>query len=183
MEGIEIISQNVKPRADPKLIILGIIALLFGITFDCLIYPNETVTTAYLPLMLLIGNLSRFYISNLILAGFATILLEYASTDEFVMELFLLRWMGYFLIAFIVQTLIRNNRKEQENLIHLTLALAGSLDARDNYTAFHSKNVAYYSYETKLKMFKQTGVLLATKMPLPMSRGFLLLFSSSCRWK
>lgn len=156
MDGmeIEITNQTVNPSRDRKFILLGIIYLILGITIDCFIFPNETVTIAYIPLMLMIGYLTRYYISNLIIAFLATILLEYASPIEFVAEIFILRWMAYFLISFIVHTLARNNRKEQENLITLTLALAGSLDARDNYTAFHSKNVAYFSYEigTALKL-------------------------------
>lgn len=147
MDEIKIPNKTLNPRPHPSLIVLGIVTLIIGITIDCYLLPNETVTIAYIPVMLMIGFLARYYISNFILATLVTILLEYASPTGFVVEIFLLRCMGYFLISSFVQTLVRNNRKEQENLITLTLALASSLDARDNYTAFHSKNVAYFSYE------------------------------------
>ncbi len=147
MHGIEVLNIYDNPRRNPKFIFLGIIALIFGVTIDYYIFPNETLTLSYIPLMVMIGYLFRNFITTLILAGLATISLQHASLDEFSTELFFLRWMGYFLIAFIVRTLFRNNRIEQENLINFTFTLAESIDARDNYTAFHSKNVAYYSYE------------------------------------
>lgn len=46
----------------------------------------------------------------------------------------------------VVRFLRLNNQKETQELINFTIALAATLDAIDTYTAFHSKNVAYYSY-------------------------------------
>lgn len=82
----------------------------------------------------------------------ATISLQVASPDEWIAELFFLRWMGYFFIAFVVRTLLRNYLKEQENLLTLTATLASALDARGKYTSFHSQNVAYYSREIGIAM-------------------------------
>lgn len=135
------------PRQNSKYIILGIIMLVVAIILDFYIFSDETMTIIYIPLMIMVGFLCRFLITDIILSGLATISLQFASPDEWTVELFFLRWMGYFLIAFVVQTLLRNYLKEQENLLNLTATLASSLDARDKYTSFHSQNVAYYACE------------------------------------
>lgn len=145
-DRIDILKSTINPRRNPIFIIMGVVSLIIAVIIDINMYPNESMTFAYIPLMIMVGILSRFIITNIILSGLATITLQFCSVDEWVTELFLLRWMAYLLIAYIVQTLIKSNFKERENLVNFTFTLAESIDARDNYTACHSANVAYYSY-------------------------------------
>lgn len=135
------------PRQNSKYLSLGILSLLLAIILDFYVFRTDTLTIVYIPLMIMVGFLSRTLITNILLSFLLTLSLQLASPLEWVVEIFFLRWMGYFLIALVVRTLLRNNQKEQENLLSLTATLASSLDARDKYTSFHSHNVAYYSRE------------------------------------
>jgi len=146
IEGLEIIKNNNRRRR-PIFIWLGMIALIFGVTVDGYFMSDSTVTIAYIPLMVMVGFLSSHLMTNIILSGVAAITLQVFSPNQWEPELFFLRWLGYFFIAFVIRTLYKQNTDERNNLINFTLTLAQSLDARDKYTAFHSKNVAYYSYE------------------------------------
>ncbi|WP_102345956.1 HD-GYP domain-containing protein [Bacillus sp. Marseille-P3661] len=143
----EIINAD-KQRRNPILKILCIISLVFGIWLDFIIYYNqETISAAYVPFLIMSGLLSRYLITNIIVSGLVASLVYIASVDHFGLEIFILRWAGYFLISFVIWILLKNNQKDKENIINMTIAMATSLDARDNYTAFHSENVAYYSHE------------------------------------
>ncbi|WP_017379001.1 HD-GYP domain-containing protein [Paenisporosarcina sp. TG-14] len=135
------------PRKNPNYHILAIFTLVLGIGLDYFIFRERTMTFAYIPLMMMVGILSRNFMPILILTGLATVSLQFNSPAEWGVELFFLRWMSYFLVAFIINTSLKNYQKEQESLHNLTFALAGSIDARDKYTSFHSQNVAYYSRE------------------------------------
>jgi HD-GYP domain-containing protein (c-di-GMP phosphodiesterase class II) len=143
----EEILKTYNPRKNPWFIILGVTSLLLGIMIDCVIYKNTTVTAAYIPFMIMVGILSRFVTVNIFMSGLVASALQLFNHSDWMPELFFFRWMGYLLIAIVIRTLVVNNLKEQKNLISFTITLAASLDARDQYTAFHSRNVAYYSYK------------------------------------
>lgn len=128
-------------------IFLAILAFAFGILIDFFIFSDETITMSYVPFIIMAGYFSRYLITCILLSGLIATLLMVASPNEWLTEIFFLRWLGYFAIGFVIRTLVHNNWKEKQNLIHLTFTLSESIDARDSYTAFHSKNVAYYSYE------------------------------------
>jgi HD-GYP domain-containing protein (c-di-GMP phosphodiesterase class II) len=134
-------------RMRSKYIFLAILVFVFGICLDFYIFTDQTFTMSYIPAIILVGYFSRYLITCILLSGLITTLLQVASPDEWLTELFLLRWVGYFAIAFVIRTLVNNSWKEKQNLIHFTLTLSESIDARDSYTALHSKNVAYYSYK------------------------------------
>lgn len=95
----------------------------------------------------MVGYYSRYILTSVVISGFVTFLLYSASSDGWDAELFFLRWFGYFAISYFIRTLLNNSWREKQNLINFTLTLAESIDARDSYTAFHSRNVAYYSYK------------------------------------
>jgi HD-GYP domain-containing protein (c-di-GMP phosphodiesterase class II) len=141
------IVKSIQSRRNRINITLAISTLILGITIDFFIFTQETVTTAYVPFMLMVGYLSRFLITNLIIACMTTMLLQLNPGEEGLSELFFLRWGGYFLIALLIKSMMANNQKEQENLISFITTLSSSIDARDPYTSFHSQNVAYYSRE------------------------------------
>ncbi|MBU9711577.1 HD-GYP domain-containing protein [Evansella tamaricis] len=130
----------------PAYIILTILALVIGLSFDFL-YFNEPLISAYVPFMIMVGFMFRSYLTSLFLSGLLVGLLYLASSYGWGFELLLLRWLILFIVPSVIQTLLKNMKKERENLINLTAVLAESLDARDKYTSYHSKNVAYYSSE------------------------------------
>lgn len=145
IELTEILKTN-NPIKNLKYVLFGISTLIFGVFIDYYL-SDRTVTTAYIPLMVMVGFLARKLVSNIIFSGMAATAVQVFSPNEWVTELYILRWTSFFLIAFVIQTLNQNNLKERQNLLYFTTTLAESLDARDRYTAFHSKNIAYYSYE------------------------------------
>jgi HD-GYP domain-containing protein (c-di-GMP phosphodiesterase class II) len=145
-EELDIV-KSIQSRRNRINITFGITTLILGLTIDFFIFTLETVTTAYVPFMIMVGYLSRFRITTFIIACTTALLLQLNPEEEGLSELFFLRWGGFFLIAFLIQSMMANNQKEQENIISFTTTLSSSIDARDSYTSFHSQNVAYYSRE------------------------------------
>jgi HD-GYP domain-containing protein (c-di-GMP phosphodiesterase class II) len=145
-EELEIV-KSIQSRRNHRNIILAISTLIFGLFVDFFIFKQETVTTAYVPFMIMVGYLSRYLITNLIVAGATALLLQINPEEDGLSEIFYLRWGGYFLMAILIKSMMATNQKEQENIISFTTTLSSSIDARDSYTAFHSQNVAYYSQE------------------------------------
>jgi HD-GYP domain-containing protein (c-di-GMP phosphodiesterase class II) len=145
-DQLEIV-RLIQSRRNHKNIILAISTLNFGLIVDFFIFKQETVTTAYVPFMIMVGYLSRYVITNLVIAGATALLLQINPEEAGLSEIFYLRWGGYFLIAILIKSMMATNQKEQENIISFTTTLSSSIDARDPYTAFHSQNVAYYSRE------------------------------------
>lgn len=146
-DRLNISISSLAPKNNKHSIIFVIIAFLFGYLFDNFLFVDNTLIVAYVPLMIIAGLISRHYFYIAILSFVSTISLYLFSPNEWNTELFILRWTSLFLIGFIINGLIKNVKKEEENLLNLTATLAESIDARDKYTAFHSKNVAYYSRE------------------------------------
>lgn len=74
---------------------------------------------------------------------------------DFSIQVTILQWVWYFVMATFIMILIEKYIAEKRNMIDLITSLANTLDSRDNYTAFHSNNVANYSKaiaeELKLK--------------------------------
>jgi HD-GYP domain-containing protein (c-di-GMP phosphodiesterase class II) len=155
-KSISISSFN--PRKSPLVVSLGLIVLPIGILVDRYILKDTTLILAYIPVMIMAGLLCRFNLSIIFISVISTALLFINSIDEWTIELFLFRWLCYFLVAFVIKNLMDNLRKEKETLINLTATLAVSLDARDEYTAFHSHNVAYYSREIARAMKLTTRI-------------------------
>lgn len=69
--------------------------------------------------------------------------------------IFLIHFFTYLVITAISAGLMKYIQKVKKDNLELTIALANALDSRDNYTKYHSENVAKYS------------VLIAEKMKLP----------------
>lgn len=97
--------------------------------------------------MIMVGFLARLCITLILSSCMASILIQMNPSEEWSVESLILRWGCYFLIAYVVRTLLEKNQKEEENLLTLITLVSKSIDARDNYTSFHSQNVAYYSRE------------------------------------
>lgn len=99
----------------------------------------------YLPFVIFVGfifNNLLIISSVVILLSFSIFLNENVSISEFIVQTLLL-----LLISFLMNYILQKFYKEQEEIIVLASTLSKFLDARDTYTAFHSENVAYYSYE------------------------------------
>ena len=142
-----IILSSFDPRKSPLSIGLGLAVVPMGIIFDFYIFSDVTLILAYFPMMIMVG---MFFSNILIILGFSLMsssLLLFNSKEVMDIELFIIRWLCLFIVAFIIKSLMDNIRNEKETLINFTSTLAVSIDARDEYTAFHSRNVAYYSRE------------------------------------
>lgn len=126
---------------------MSLIVLPLGILLDGYIFKDTTLLLSYVPMMIITGLICRTNFFILVLSILATALLFTNSNEAWTVELLLFRWLCYFLIALVIKILMDNLRNEKETLINMTATLAVSLDARDEYTAFHSRNVAYYSRE------------------------------------
>lgn len=73
-------------------------------------------------------------------------LLSYMGhVSELNLHMFLFHWFSSFVISTLIMTMIEKYLNEKRNTIDLIDTLANSLDSRDEYTAFHSHNVAQYS--------------------------------------
>jgi hypothetical protein len=53
--------------------------------------------------MIMVGYISRYVITNLIIAGATALLLQINPEEDGLSEIFYLRWGGYFLIAHLNQ--------------------------------------------------------------------------------
>ncbi|WP_158095130.1 HD-GYP domain-containing protein [Gottfriedia luciferensis] len=145
-------------RKNPLVISLSLILIPIGVLLDFYIFRDRTLILTYIPMMIAVGLFFQSTLSIILFSFVSTILLFINSPEEWTIEVSLARWLFYFLIAFVIKILIDNLRKEKETLINLTSTLAVSLDARDQYTAFHSRNVAYYSREIARAMNKTTKI-------------------------
>lgn len=64
---------------------------------------------------------------------------------DFSIQMVIFHWVWSFGMAAFIMTLIEKYINEKSNIVDLITSLAKTLDSRDNYTAFHSNNVARYS--------------------------------------
>ncbi|MCA1031390.1 HD-GYP domain-containing protein [Bacillus timonensis] len=126
---------------------IGIFSLILGILLDNYIFTHLTLMLAYIPVTIMTGLLARSFYTLIIMSGVTTYLLFFKSEHIWTMEVTLSRWFSYFIISFTIWILVKNINKERNHMIQLTSTLAESIDARDSYTSFHSRNVAYYSSE------------------------------------
>ncbi|WP_245308324.1 HD-GYP domain-containing protein [Halalkalibacter urbisdiaboli] len=106
------------------------------------LYPLYIISV----ILLGIGFVDKSY-RFLFLSGTLVVMSRIFLTPEPLptIETALLHWFTYVIIMFISVGLMRNvilSRKHKDELIS---ALINSLDSRDPYTAFHSKNVAHYA--------------------------------------
>ncbi|WP_315675506.1 HD-GYP domain-containing protein [Clostridium sp. 19966] len=84
------------------------------------------------------------------------------------MSFFYITCFSHFIICFLISYLIKTHSKQQKDTVQFIMTLARTIESRDNYTAFHSKNVAEYAriIANKLKYSKAeceiifTGALL-----------------------
>lgn len=132
----------------PFFIGIGLLTLFIGLIIN--IYTSHTtLTAAYIPFMVMVGFLSRYIGTIIIVSGITTWSVYYFSSSEIwgEIDLFTFRWLSFFLIGIVIRLLVRSIQTERMNLVQLSSTLAESLDARDKYTSFHSRNVAYYSQE------------------------------------
>jgi len=132
----------------PLIIGIGLFTLFIGLIIN--IYTSHTTfTAAYIPFMVMVGFLSRYIVTIIIVSGITTWSVYYFSPSEILgeIDLFTFRWLSFFLIGIVIRLLVRSIQTERMNLVQLSSTLAESLDARDKYTSFHSRNVAYYSQE------------------------------------
>ncbi|WP_134703319.1 HD-GYP domain-containing protein [Ammoniphilus sp. YIM 78166] len=137
----------------PFYILAGVLSLLLGLTLDLYVFPENMLTLAYIPCMIMTGLIFRHAITIFILSGAVIIsLLVHSTTEVWTIELFLLRWFIYFFLAIVIRVLVVNFQKEREHIVNLTSTLAEALDARDKYTSFHSQNVATYSRKIAKEM-------------------------------
>ena len=139
--------MHIVSRTRPTMILLGILSLVFGILIDTFVFPDIAPFLPYIPLMIMIGFLSRYLLTSLLFPLLFVSISFVVSTSIWSIESFLLKWFTFTLTALVVRMLVNNIEKEKQNLLDFTSSLTESLDARDKYTSYHSHNVAYYSRE------------------------------------
>lgn len=71
---------------------------------------------------------------------------------DYKIYIFLIHFATYLLITTISAGLMKYVQKVKENNLELIKALSNSLDSRDNYTSYHSENVAKYALQIAKKM-------------------------------
>ncbi len=138
----------------PHNIGLGLLVLFFGIIIDSLLTNNTILIVVYVPFLIIVGVISRYLVTLVILACLSTYSAYFFSMNLIgeEIELFFLRCFFLFFISYIVRILKGSIQKERQHIVEITITLAESIDARDKYTYSHSKNVAYYSQEIAKNM-------------------------------
>ncbi|MBP3952652.1 HD-GYP domain-containing protein [Bacillus sp. YZJH907-2] len=84
-------------------------------------------------------------------SGFIALLGE-PNFSHMNLHMFFFHWFTSFVTAAFIVTLLEKYFNEKKSTIDLINSLAKSLDSRDEYTAFHSQNVADYSKKIALEM-------------------------------
>lgn len=133
---------------------------LFGATvilyFFCGDYINNRDLFMLITLIILCFSALSFrrVWMQIITSGMISLIGAY-HVPNFSIHVTILQWIWYFVMASFIMILIEKYIGEKRNMIDLITSLANTLDSRDNYTAFHSNNVANYSKaiaeELKLK--------------------------------
>ncbi|SHS67951.1 LuxR family transcriptional regulator [Mycobacteroides abscessus subsp. abscessus] len=133
--------------------IFGITIILYYFSGDY--FNHQDIFMLFNLFILCISALSfRKVWIQIFTSGVITSIGAYHAPD-FSIHLSLLQWVWSFIMATFIMILIEKYIAEKRNMIDLITSLANTLDSRDNYTAFHSNNVANYSKaiaeELKLK--------------------------------
>lgn len=124
--------------------ILCLFTLIAGLTIHWLF--KETNLLIYIPFVALLGVcIQRIGTIFLIISLFNVAI--FAPFTQFSFFEFVLNFFSFLITSSLMWFIVRRFHRDQEELMSLVSALSQSLDARDPYTAFHSENVAYYSYE------------------------------------
>ncbi len=141
-------SEHLHPviRASIKYRYLIFLVGAISVWFDGYVYTGRSLVGLYSLIMIFLGLVFANVWQGVFNSLLVTLFRYSFSANGFPNELeFGFQWLSYFAIWFAVSTLVKNNIEQKENLIRVTTALAKSLDSRDKYTAFHSKNVSRYS--------------------------------------
>lgn len=144
--------MNLESRTRPSMLLLGVLSLIFGALVDAYVFPDYSAFLPYIPLMIMVGYISRYLLTGLLFPLAFVIIADFASPFQWSIQAFMLKWFTFTLTTLVVRMLVNNLEREKQNLLEFTTALTESLDARDKYTYDHSKNVAYYSREIAVAM-------------------------------
>ncbi|MGO5010662.1 HD-GYP domain-containing protein [Niallia sp. Sow4_A1] len=136
--------------------VLMLVILFFSVVYvDRIFYHDRSIVGAYILLVLISSLFLKHIISMLLFNGFVVLMWYQNSLKGFPteqIELFTLTWIVCFLITFVVRELINKNTQLKESQLMTIFTLAKMIDMRDPYTAYHSKNVAFYSREIAKEM-------------------------------
>lgn len=122
-------------------IILLIPSFLIGYILDFFVFEGNGNVIGYLLFIGLLGVVIRHTFVLLVVTGILTFITEGATVYSVIF------WGWYFFIAYVVSFFIQYVHRDREYLIETAKSLPTIFDKRDPYTSFHSKNVAYYSFE------------------------------------
>ncbi|MGS2778121.1 HD-GYP domain-containing protein [Robertmurraya sp. GLU-23] len=133
---------------------------LFGATVILYFFSGDYINNRdiFMLFTLIILCLSSFSFRKVWIQVFTSGIISFIGAyhvPDFNIQLTILQWIWYFVMATFIMILIEKYIAEKRNMIDLITSLANTLDSRDKYTAFHSNNVANYSKaiaeELKLK--------------------------------
>jgi putative nucleotidyltransferase with HDIG domain len=126
-----------------------ILSISLTIWLDGFVFPDKEIVGLYTINLVIAGSVFwRYRWNQVLVAGFITIVrYKFAINANTGITSYLFTWFSYMLTILFVSTAIRFYIKQKESTLNLTLTLtlAKTLDSRDNYTAYHSQNVAYYA--------------------------------------
>jgi len=65
---------------------------------------------------------------------------------------FAVQWLSCFITSYIISQLVRMHIREYKSTENFIKTLVGTIESRDNYTAYHSTNVAKYALEIAMRL-------------------------------
>ncbi len=142
-----IIKEKFLSLIDKTLYLRGAFIILLPIMLYVDYVTPKRVESFYIILMILIGVTYIRTPLHLVFSGLLAFA-RFKLNDDLPFpswDVFIFQWISYFLISFSVMTLLQKYKAQKTYLLNLTTVLANSLDSRDEYTAYHSENVARYS--------------------------------------
>ncbi|RKP51565.1 HD-GYP domain-containing protein [Cohnella endophytica] len=121
--------------------------LIITIWIDGDLYRDKNLMGLYLLNIIFAGIVfwRNLFVQVLIAAILTSLYYYFAPFDSPHILVIIFQGLTYCLAIIGVSIAIKYYKREKENTLNLTLALAKSLDSRDPYTASHSENVAYYA--------------------------------------
>lgn|GEM_PF-4901948 len=128
---------------------LRYITILFSIGYIILyefIFPKPNPPLFYDLIMVMVG-ISLFGIVQQVIISFCVsgIFSFFGPFKAPSLSFFIMHWISYFIISFVISYLINIRMREYRNNVNFIKTLARTIEFRDQYTAFHSENVAKYA--------------------------------------
>lgn len=125
--------------------VLYIISGFILFTADKAPYGRFVVVLLML-VMILLGLIYKSLIVLLMQSGLVTLARYLLAPDSIpYIDSYFLVWVYYFIVGAAISVLVSSYIRQQQVNVELAASFSRLLDSRDQYTAMHSENVAYYA--------------------------------------